>query len=105
MNVRGRGWSLRGEFSHVASLICVKTRLAGPHACVDAERLDCMYAALVSQLQEAAGMGVHAVELRSAARAQWVFQGRKHDSGGSRAGPGRDEIAAARSVLDRMSSL
>ena len=69
MNVRGRGWSLRGEFSHVASLICVKTRLAGPHACVDAERLDCMYAALVSQLQEAGGMGVHAVELRSAARA------------------------------------
>jgi hypothetical protein len=59
----------------------------------------------LSQLQEAAGMGVHAVELRSAARAQWVFQGRKHDSGGSRAGPGRDEKAAARSVLDKMSSL
>jgi len=57
-------------------------RLASQEEGLDPEQLSRTYAALMAELQEAAGMGVHAVELTPATLASVLPEGQQGDEGG-----------------------
>jgi len=58
--------------------------LAAQEEGLDPERLSRTYAALMAELQEVAGMGVHAVELTPATLAHVLPEGKEEDEEGGR---------------------